>query len=50
MTGKHVLFVSFIVSKLGMYEELGRRTRHVVQGYGAVVFQIESRVCCEWKM
>jgi hypothetical protein len=42
MTGAHDLFMSFIVSDSGMYEELGRRTRHVVQGSGAVVFQMES--------
>jgi hypothetical protein len=38
------------VSNSGMYEELGRRTRHVVHGYGVVVFWMESGVCCEWKM
>jgi hypothetical protein len=38
MTGAHDLFKSFIVSDSGMYEELGMRTRHVVQGSGAVVF------------
>jgi hypothetical protein len=30
MTGEHDLFMSFIVSDSGMYEELGMRTRHVV--------------------
>ena len=43
MTTSHDLFVSFIVSDLGMYEELGMRTKHVLQGFGAVVFQMESR-------
>jgi len=45
MTGAKDLFVSFTVSDLDMYEDLSRRTRHVVQGYGAVVFQIESGMC-----
>jgi hypothetical protein len=30
MTGAQDLFVSFTVSNLDMYEELGRRTKHVV--------------------
>jgi hypothetical protein len=30
MTGAQDLFVSFTVSNSSMYEELGRRTRHVV--------------------
>jgi hypothetical protein len=32
------------MSYSSMYEGLGRRTRHVVQGSGAVVFQMESWV------
>jgi hypothetical protein len=42
MTGAQDLFESFTVSDSGMYEELGMRTRHVVQGSGAVVFWMES--------
>jgi hypothetical protein len=38
----HDLFMSFIVSNSGMYEELGRKTMHVVHGSGAVVFHMES--------
>jgi hypothetical protein len=30
MIGEQDLFVSFIVFDSGMYEELGRRTRHAV--------------------
>jgi hypothetical protein len=37
-----IFSMSFTVSDSGMYEELGMRTRHVVQGSGAVVFQMES--------
>jgi hypothetical protein len=43
MTGAQDLFVSFTMSDSGMYEELGMRTRHVVHGFGAVVFWMESR-------
>jgi hypothetical protein len=38
------------VFDLGMYEELGMRTRHVVQGSGAVVFRMESGDVFEWQM
>jgi hypothetical protein len=31
------------VSDSGMYKDLGRSTRHVVQGYGVVVFHMKSR-------
>jgi hypothetical protein len=41
MTRAQDLFVSFTVSNLGMYEELGRRTRDVEQGSGVVVFWME---------
>jgi hypothetical protein len=34
----HDFFMSFAMSDSGMYEELGIRTRHVVQGSRAVVF------------
>jgi hypothetical protein len=43
MTWAHDLFMIFIVYDLGMYDELGRRTRPVVQGSRAVVFQMMSR-------
>jgi hypothetical protein len=37
------LFESFTESDSDMYVELGMETKHVVQGYGIVVFQMESR-------
>jgi hypothetical protein len=46
MIGTHDLFVSFIVSDSGMYEGLGRRTKHVVQGSVAIIFQMESWGLC----
>jgi hypothetical protein len=39
MTSAHDFFMSFTVYNLGMYEEFGMRTRHVVQGYGVVEVQ-----------
>jgi hypothetical protein len=42
MIGAQYFFMSFTVSNSIMYEEIGRRTRHVVQGYRVVVFQMES--------
>ena len=42
MTGAQDLFESFSVSDSDIYEELSMRNRHVVQGSGAVVFQMES--------
>jgi hypothetical protein len=42
MIGAHDLFESFTVSDSGMYEELGMRTGHVVQGSGAVLLWMES--------
>jgi hypothetical protein len=42
MIGAHDFFVSFIVFDSGMYKELGRRTRHVVHIFGAMVFQMKS--------
>jgi hypothetical protein len=41
MRGAQNLFESFTIYNSGMYVELGMRTRHVVQGFGAVVFQME---------
>jgi hypothetical protein len=43
MTGAHDLFLIFTMSYSSMYEELSRRTRHVLQGYGVVVFHMKSR-------
>jgi hypothetical protein len=42
MTGARDLFVSFIVFDSGMYEEHGMRSRHVVYGYGEMVFWMDS--------
>jgi hypothetical protein len=42
MTRAQDLFESFKVFDLGMYEELGMRTMHVVHGSGALVFRMES--------
>jgi hypothetical protein len=42
MTRAHDLFEIFTVSDSGMHEELGMRTKHVVQGSGTVSFQMES--------
>jgi hypothetical protein len=41
MIGEQKTFMIFIMSESGKYEELGRRTIHVVQGYGAMVFQMD---------
>jgi hypothetical protein len=38
MIGEQKKFMIFIVPESVKYEELGRRTRHVVQEYGAMVF------------
>jgi hypothetical protein len=40
--GAQNLFKSFIESDSDMYMELGMKTRHVVQRFGIVVFQMES--------
>jgi hypothetical protein len=42
MTWVHDLFVSFTLSNSSMYEELGRRTRHLEHIYEAMIFQMES--------
>jgi hypothetical protein len=36
MTRAHDLFVSFTVFDSGMYEDVGMRTRKVVQGFGTM--------------
>jgi hypothetical protein len=43
MTGAHDLYESFIVFDSCMYMELGMGTRHVVHGFGIMVFWMESR-------
>jgi hypothetical protein len=42
MTWSHDLFICFIVSDSSMYEEIGKRTMHVVHGFGPEVFWMES--------
>jgi hypothetical protein len=42
MIGVHDLFERFAMSDSGMYVKLGMRTRHVVQGFGTMVFRMES--------
>jgi hypothetical protein len=45
MTRARDLFESFKEPDPGMYMELGMETRHVIQGSGTVVFQMESEMC-----
>jgi len=43
MAVAHDLLERFIVSDSGMYEDLGMRTRHVLEGSREVVFWMELR-------